>query len=92
MDITRSMCCHRLSFVNLVSCPHCGKAFSPGTLKSQALAEDKSFNKKVYALFVAAFVVLAAVSIFVLSQRPSKPVAASHLEHVLNDYDEITLS
>ena len=87
MDITRSMCCHRLSFVNLVSCPHCGKTFSPGTLQSQARAEDKAFNKKVYALFLAVFVVLAVWSIFIFSRQP----AARHLEHALNNYDETTL-
>lgn len=91
MDINRSTCCHRLSFVNLVSCPHCGKAFLSGTLKSQALAEDKLFNKKVYALFLAVFVFLAVASIFILSQQSAKPPAASHLEHLLNDYDAIVL-
>jgi hypothetical protein len=82
MDITKSTCCRRLSFVNAVSCPHCGQAFPPGTLKAKALAEDKAFNKKVYVLFLAALVALAAVSIFILSQHPSKPPAAGHLEHV----------
>src|ERR1043165_327596 len=89
MDITRSKCCHRLSFVNLASCPHCGKAFSPGMLQSQARAEHKAFNKQVYAVFLAAFVVLAVVSIFLLAQQQTKPPAASHLERVLSDYDEI---
>ena len=82
MDITRSNCCHRLSFVNLASCPHCGKACSPGTLQSQARAEDKTFNKKVYALFLAVFVTLALASIFILSQYPTNAPAASHIEHV----------
>ena len=91
MDITRSVCCHRLSFVDLVSCPHCGKAFSAGMLQSQARAEDKAFNKKVYALFLAVFVVLAVVSIFILSQHVTSPPAASRIEHVWNDYHEITL-
>ena len=91
MDITRSVCCHRLSFVNLASCPHCGKAFSAGTLQSQARAEDKAFNNKVYVLFLAVFVALTVVSIFILSQQPTRPPATSHLEHALNDYGEITL-
>ena len=82
MDITKSTCCRRLSFVNAVSCPHCGEAFQPGTLRAKALAEDKAFNRKVYALFLAAFVVLAAVSIFILSQHPSKPTDAGHLQYV----------
>jgi len=82
MDITKSTCCHRLSFVNAVSCPHCGEAFPTGALKSKALAEDKAFNRKVYVLFLAAFVVLAAVSIFILSQHPSKPTDDGHLQYV----------
>jgi hypothetical protein len=82
MDITRSACCHRLSFVNLVSCPHCGKAFTPGTLKARALAENKAFSKKIYALFLVAFIALAAVSIFIVSQHPSSSPAVSHLEPI----------
>ena len=91
MDITRSTCCHRLSFVNLVLCPHCGKTFLPGLLKSKALAEDKAFNKKLNALFLSVFVALALVSVFLLLQHPAKSPAVSHLEQVLHDYDEITL-
>lgn len=83
MDITRSKCCRRLTFVNVASCPHCGKAFSPGTLQSKALAEDKEFNKKINALFLAVLVALAAMSIFIFSQYPAKPTAASYPDHVL---------
>jgi hypothetical protein len=68
MDITKSTCSSRLSFVNAVSCPHCGKAFPPGKLKAKAVAEDKAFNRKVYGLFFASFVALP-VSIFILSQH-----------------------
>lgn len=71
MDITKSTCCNRLSFVNAILCPHCGKAFQPGTLKAKAVAEDKAFNRKAYGLLFAAFVALVAVSIFILSQHPS---------------------
>lgn len=82
MDITRSACCRRLSFVNLASCPHCGKAFPPATLKAKGLAEDKAFNRKVRALFLAVFVVWAVVSIFILAQHVSKQPAANKLEHL----------
>jgi len=58
MDITKSTCCRRLSFINLVSCPHCGNALPPGALKAKALAEDRAFNRKGYVLFLAAFLIL----------------------------------
>jgi hypothetical protein len=82
MDIIKSTCCRRLSFVNALSCPHCGEAFPTGALKAKALAEDKAFNRRVYVLFLAAFLALAAVSILILSQRPAKPAPESHLQYV----------
>lgn len=91
MDMTKSTCCHRLSFVNLASCPHCGKGFSPGELKSKARAEDKAFDKKIYALFLAVFIVLAVVSIVILSQHASNLPAASHTSNRLNHYDDLAL-
>ena len=71
MDITKSTCCNRLTFINVILCPHCGKAFQSETLKGKAVAEDKAFNRKTYGLFLAAFVALVAVSTFILSQHPS---------------------
>ena len=82
MDITRSTCCRRLSFVNRASCPHCGQAFLPGTLQARAVAEDRAFNQKVYGLFLVVFIALAAVSVFILLQHPAKSPAVSHLEHI----------
>ena len=58
MDITKSTCCRRRSFINLVSCPHRGNAFPAGTRKAKAFAEDKAFNRKGYALFLAALLIL----------------------------------
>ena len=58
MDITKSNCCRRLAFVNLVSCPHCGKCFQPGSLAAKAVAETRAFNRKAYVIFLAAFLTL----------------------------------
>ena len=65
MDLTKSLCCRRLCFANAASCPHCGKAFQPGALKAKAVAEDKAFDRKAHALFLAAFLVLPVVMFFV---------------------------
>ena len=83
MDITKSTCCRRLTFVNVASCPHCGNAFPAGALQDKAIAEVKAFNRNINALFLAVLVALAAVSIFIFWQRPSKPLAVSHADHVL---------
>jgi hypothetical protein len=73
MDITKSTCCRRLSFINLVSCPDWGNALPPGTLKAQALAEDKAFNRKGYALFLAAFLVLPPALFFIQGYLLASP-------------------
>lgn len=65
MDLTKSLCCRRLCFTNAASCPHCGKAFQPGALKAKAVAEDKAFDRKAHALFLATFLVLPVVIFFV---------------------------
>ena len=58
MDITKSLCCRRLCFSNAASCPHCGEPFQPGALKAKAVAENKAFEMKALALFLAALVAL----------------------------------
>jgi len=58
MDLTKSLCCRRLSFISTSSCPHCGEPFQPGALKAKAAAEDKAFQMKARVLFLAAFLVL----------------------------------
>ena len=68
MDLTKSLCCHRLCFTNTASCPHCGEPFQPGALKAKAFAEDKAFEMKAHALFLAAFLVLPVVMLFVQFQ------------------------
>ena len=65
MDLTKSLCCRRLSFINTSSCPHCGKAFQPGALKTKAVAEGKAFEMKARLLFLAAFLALPAVLLLV---------------------------
>jgi hypothetical protein len=58
MNITKSLCCHRLCLTNALSCPHCGKSFQPGALDAKADAENKAFDRKGYAIFLAAFLIL----------------------------------
>jgi hypothetical protein len=65
MNITKSLCCHRLSLTNALSCPHCGKGFQPGSLAAKAEAENKAFDRKAYAIFVAAFLILPPALFFV---------------------------
>lgn len=69
MNLTKSLCCRRISFTNAASCPHCGKAFQAGTLKAKAVAEDKAFNRNAHVLFIIAFVVLPAVLFFLQFQN-----------------------
>jgi hypothetical protein len=65
MDLTKSLCCHRLCFTNAASCPHCGKAFQPGALKAKAVAEGKAFELKARALFLVAFLAVPAVLLLI---------------------------
>jgi hypothetical protein len=58
MEMTKSLCCRRLCFTNASSCPHCGKGFQPGSLAAKAVAENKVFDRKTYAIFLAAFLIL----------------------------------
>jgi hypothetical protein len=85
MGLTKSLCCHRLCFTNVDSCPHCGRAFPPGTLKAKAVAEDKAFDRKAHVLFLAAFA-LAAVLVLVPHQSyfrgTPKPIDNGHLQYV----------
>jgi hypothetical protein len=68
MGLTKSLCCHRLCFTNAASCPHCGKALQPGMLKAKAVAEDKAFDRRAHALFLAAFLAVPAVLLLVQFQ------------------------
>ena len=65
MRLTRSLCCRRLCFTNAASCPHCGKAFQPGSLDEKAVGEEKAFDQRSHVLFLVAFLVLPVVLIFV---------------------------
>jgi hypothetical protein len=65
MDLTKSPCCHRLCFTNTPTCPHCGEPFQAGALKAKAVAEDKAFEIKARALFLAAFLALPVVLLLV---------------------------
>jgi hypothetical protein len=58
MEITKSLCCHRLCLTNALSCPHCGKRFQPGSLAAQAVAENTAFARRNNAIFLAAFLIL----------------------------------
>lgn len=65
MNLTKSLCCRRLCFTNVATCPHCGKPFQSGTLKAKASAEDSAFDKKSHALFLAALIVVPALLLVV---------------------------
>ena len=68
MGLTRSLCCHRLSFTDAAFCPSCGKTFQPGALQAKAIAEEKAFSMKANALFLGAFLTLLGVLTFVQFQ------------------------
>jgi len=68
MSLTRSLCCHRLSFTDTAFCPGCGKTFQPGELQAQAVAEEKAFSMKANALFLGLFLTLLVVLILVQLQ------------------------
>ena len=68
MSLTRSLCCHRLSFTDTAFCPSCGKTFQPGELQEQAVAEEQAFSMRAYAIFLGAFLTLLWMLIFVLFQ------------------------
>ena len=65
MNLTKSLCCRRLCFTNVATCPHCGKPFQSGTLKAKAIAEDSAFDRKSQALFLTALIVLPALLLVV---------------------------
>ena len=68
MSLTRSLCCHRLSFTDTAFCPSCGKTFQPGELQAQAVAEEKAFSMKAYVIFLVAFLTLLWLLVFVQVQ------------------------
>jgi hypothetical protein len=49
----------------VASCPHCGRPFQSGTLRAKAVAEEKAFDRKANALFLAALVFVPAVLLLV---------------------------
>jgi hypothetical protein len=71
MEITKSLCCHRLCLTNTLSCPHCGKAFQPGSLAAKAIAENTAFTRRIYAIFLAAFLILPAAFFLMQGYVPS---------------------
>ncbi len=68
MNLTKSSCCGRLSFTDAASCPHCGKAFQPGTLKAKAVAEGKAFDRKARAVFIVAFIAFPVMLLYLQFQ------------------------
>jgi hypothetical protein len=68
MDITKSLCCHRLCLTNALSCPHCGKTFQPGSLAAKAVAENTVFHRKTYAVFLAAFLIVPPALFLIQTQ------------------------
>jgi hypothetical protein len=58
MNITKSLCCHRLCLTNALLCPHCGKGFAAGSLAAKADAENAAFDRKSHVMFLAAFLIL----------------------------------
>ena len=68
MSLTRSPCCHRLSFTDTAFCPSCGKTFQRGELQAQAVAEEKAFSMKANALFLGLLLTLLGVLSFVQLQ------------------------
>jgi len=68
MDITKSVCCHRLCLTNALSCPHCGKRFLPGSLAAKAVAENTVFDRKTHAAFLAAFLIVPPALFLIQTQ------------------------
>jgi hypothetical protein len=68
MSLTRSLCCHRLSFTDTACCPTCGKTFQPGALHAKAVAEARAFSIKAHAIFLGIIVTLLGVLIIVQFQ------------------------
>lgn len=66
MSLTHCPDCHRLTFINAESCPGCGEAFRPGALLAIAKAEERAFRRKCGALFLVAFLLIVAASLFMI--------------------------
>ena len=64
MSLTRSPCCHHLSFNDTEVCPWCGQAFEAGALGRIAIAGEKAFNRNAYAIFFSVFLGSLAVLLF----------------------------
>ena len=64
MSLTRSPCCHHLSFSDAAMCPWCGQAFESGALERVAIAGEKAFKRHAYAIFLSMFVGWLAVLLF----------------------------
>jgi ribosomal protein L32 len=54
MSLTKCPDCRRLTFIDAPSCPSCGEAFRPGTLRAKAATEERGFNRRCGALFLSA--------------------------------------
>jgi hypothetical protein len=68
MNLALSPCCHHLCFSNVSACPWCGQAFESGELERIAVAEEKSFKTKSYAMFLGVFVVSLVLLRFIQLQ------------------------
>ena len=64
MSLMKCPACRRLTFIDASSCPSCGEAFRPGTLRAKAADEERGFNRRCGALFLSAL--LAAASLFAI--------------------------
>jgi hypothetical protein len=73
MDITKSLCCHRLCLTNALSCPHCGKGFQAGSLAAKAIAENTALSRKIYAIFFAAFLILPTALLLIQGYLHGSP-------------------
>ena len=66
MSLTKCPGCRHLSFVDAASCPSCGQAFQPGALWAKNAAEERSFSRRVGAIFITAFLIMFGVLLFVV--------------------------
>ena len=69
MNLALSPCCRHLCFSNVSVCPWCSQVFESGELERIAVAEEKSFKTKAYAIFLGVFVLSLALLRFVQLQN-----------------------
>jgi hypothetical protein len=66
MSLTKCPGCRHLTFVAASSCPSCEQAFQPGSLWAKNAAEERSFGRRVGAVFITALLIMFGVLLFVV--------------------------